>query len=355
MTQIKRVAAAIAALAAISFSFAAIATGVGIVGVTVNDEVRLPLWANGTFSYDGTSLALQADGFLLCGNAGNTQVPDRWVLPRFEDSNWQLPAAFDLRNLVYGDGGPQLSINRGVVDSSLVCHSLDSAGHVRSPAFADSVFYQGFDDGAFNQTLPPTKPTEAVDVYAAGTVSCGTAAPSATCMNTLAYSQSAQAMFAYTFKVFGGMSSAFVDQGAQVGMDVGDAYDADFLGANPADPTDFGDYCVSITPFADLEGACPDHASGNVTITGRLSADASFVRVPFTLPANPNPMVRYVLVHRYVTAAGGLPANHPKPFVAASAFAGPLSAQFRSDIYVDDDTLFGCYPTGICGRRSVAN
>lgn len=336
-------------------SFAAVAAGLLAstpvvasphVGITINNGTSLALWSDGIFNYDGTSLLVQTDGPLFCANIAESEAPLRSIIPQYHNSAWQLPEATDVRSLSYGAGGTLLKINQGISNSSLVCHPINGAGHPASP-FSDGLFYQNFDDRNFNDSLPP-KPAEAVDVYTAGTAPCGSPIPSATCMRMAAYQDGAHQMLGYTFE-FGASVTGDL-QGMTVPVSVRDAYHGHFLGANPDDPTDFGDYCISSTPFSDPAAPCPLEMSGNVLVTGPLSGQ-EFLDIPFSLNEPTMTVVRYVMVHRYVAPAG-LPVNYGAPIVGVAIFAGPLDGSGGSDWFVGDDVTFGCYPTGVCGQRS---
>ncbi len=315
------------------------------VSITVNGGAPFDLWSSGNFSYDGTSLMVQTAGPLMCANVDEPLVPVRYILPMYRNSAWQFPSASDIRGISYGSGGTVLKVNQGISDSTLVCHPTNNAGQPPSPV-SDGLFYQGFDDQPFNDTLPP-KPAEAVDVFTAGTASCGGANPNATCMQVLSYSNGTR--FAYTFEFGAALNTN--PSGITVPVTVRDAYHGAFLGPNPGNGSDVGDYCVSTTPFADLTTACPVLPSGNVTETGPILSDG-FLDIPFALSEVTPSVVRYVLVHRYVTAAG-LPENYASPLVAAAIFVGSTDGSGNSsDRFVGDDVLFGCYPLGICGQRS---
>ncbi|MGA8277853.1 MAG: hypothetical protein WB784_06630 [Rhodanobacteraceae bacterium] len=336
---------AISALVALPAS----ATQGSDVSITINNGTALSLWAQGTFSYDGSSLLVQTDGPLFCANAGTPAVPQRSILLTYHDSEWQLPSASDLQTLSYGSGSTVLKINQGITGSSLVCHSINAAGQVPSP-YADGLFYQGFDDAGFNQTLPRKHTEVAVDVYTAGTTSCSGGDPSATCMDVREYLDGGQEKVGYTFE-FGATINSDAS-GITVPVTVRDAYHGHYLGADPGNQSDFGDYCVSTTPFSDLTAPCPGAPSGNVTVTGPIPAGDGIVYVPFDLSEVSASIVRYVLVHRYVTASG-LP-QQPAPIVAAAIFVGqdvPGSID-TGDAFVGDDVTFGCWPVGGCGQRS---
>ncbi len=329
------------------------------VGVAVNGEAAVMIREGGSFFYRPTStgaiLEVEAEGPVLCANTGTPTMENAMFAPKYNNSLWQLPIAMDVRELGYGASGGSLAINQtstpsgtlAVVDSSLVCHPINAAGHPPSP-YSGGLFRATFDDVAFDNTLPANNTGESLTAWVAGTANC--AEPGGKCVLTQRYTSAGVDTLAYAFRFHADSPQAnFIE----IPITVRDAFHGHFLSAS-------GEYCLlsELPENPDLATVCE---GTNVTVPATVlpavvpNEENGNINVSFSLnPSRPS-IDRWVVVRRAIIAT--LPAN-PRIYVAAAIFSDPLNitdpvsgvAVRTGDLFVADDVVFGCYPVGNCGQ-----
>lgn len=360
MPSIKYSAIAAGALVSVAAGLCPISAEAARVGVAVSGEAAVLIREGGSFYYRptaaGAALEVEAEGPVLCANTGTPVMENATFAPKYNNSLWQLPIVKDVRELGYGVGqGGRLSINQtstpsgtlSVVDSSLVCHPINAAGHPPTP-YSGGLFRATFDDIAFNNTLPANDTGEALTAWVAGTANCTD--PGAKCMLTQRYTAAGVDTLAYMFRFHADSPQAnFIE----IPITVRDAFHGHFLSAA-------GEYClVSQLPAnPNLATICEGaNVSVPATTIPTVVADVENGNINVSFSLNPSrPSIdRWVVVRRAITAT--LPAN-PRIYVGAAIFADPLNitdpvsgvAVRTGDLFVGDDAIFGCYPVGRCGQ-----